>query len=163
MAADLRAHPAVRRVEAALAEKGAEGAVLALAETARSAEDAAAGIGCELGAIVKSLVFTIEGAAVMALVAGDRRCDTAALGKALGREGKVGRADADQVRAATGFAIGGVAPVGHPRPLPTAIDASLGRFQTIYAAAGHAHCVFPTSLSELCRITEGQAADDLGV
>ena len=83
-----------------------------------------------LGAIVKSLLFTIDGAPVMALIAGDRRCDTRALPGALGRRGLVLRADAERVREVTGFAIGGVAPVGHPRPLPTAIDASLGRFET---------------------------------
>jgi prolyl-tRNA editing enzyme YbaK/EbsC (Cys-tRNA(Pro) deacylase) len=163
MAEALIEHAAVRRVRAALAEGGSAAAVLVLDRTARSAEDAAAGIGSALGAIVKSLIFLIDDRPVMALVAGDRRCDTAALGVALGRPGKVRRADAEAVRAATGFAIGGVAPVAHPRPLPTAIDASLGRFQTIYAAAGHPHCVFPTSVAELQRMTGGTLADDLGV
>lgn len=122
--ADPIAHPAVRRVQAALTEAGSAAQVIALAETARSAEDAAASIGTSLGSIVKSLIFTVGGAPVMALVAGDRRCDAKALGRALGREGKVRRADA--VRAAAGFSIGGVAPVAHETPLPVAIDASLG-------------------------------------
>ena len=117
-----------------------------MASTARSAEDAAASIGTPLGSIVKSLVFTVGGAPVMALVAGDRRCDTKALAGALGREGRVRRADADAVRDATGFAIGGVAPVAHETKLPVAIDASLG-FETVYAAAGHPHCVFATTLA----------------
>jgi len=159
--ADPLAHPAVRRVQAALAEAGSRAEVIALASTARSAEDAAQSIGTPLGSIVKSLVFTVGGAPVMALVAGDRRCDTAALGQALGREGKVRRADADAVRAATGFAIGGVAPVAHETPLPVAIDASLGRFETVYAAAGHPHCVFATTIDELERLTGGTITPEI--
>ena len=124
--ADPLAHPAVRRVQAALEAAGSAAQVIALASTARSAEDAANSIGTPLGSIVKSLVFTVGGTPVMALVAGDRRCDTAQLAGALGREGRVRRADADAVRDATGFAIGGVAPVAHETQLPVAIDASLG-------------------------------------
>ena len=161
--ADPIAHPAVRRVQAALAEAGSQAAVIALASTARSAEDAAASIGTPLGSIVKSLVFTVAGAPVMALVAGDRRCDPRALGRALGREGKVRRADADAVRAATGFSIGGVAPVAHETPLPVAIDASLGRFETVYAAAGHPHCVFATTIDELQRLAGGTITPEIAV
>jgi prolyl-tRNA editing enzyme YbaK/EbsC (Cys-tRNA(Pro) deacylase) len=156
-------HPAVKRVQAALAAQGSAASVIALAETARSAEDAARSIGTERGSIVKSLVFMVEGEAVMALIAGDRRCDPAALPAALGLAGRARRADADQVRAATGFAIGGVAPVGHATRLKVAIDASLGRFETVYAAAGHPHCVFPTTLDELRRLTGGVIADGIGV
>ena len=161
--ADPIAHPAVRRVQAALAEAGSQAEVIALASTARSAEDAAASIGTPLGSIVKSLVFTVAGTPVMALVAGDRRCDPKALGRALGREGKVRRADADAVRAATGFSIGGVAPLAHETPLPVAIDASLGRFETVYAAAGHPHCVFATTIDELARLTGGTVTPEIAV
>ncbi len=161
--ADPIAHPAVRRVQAALAEAGSGAQVIALVSTARSAEDAAASIGTPLGSIVKSLVFTVAGASVMALVAGDRRCDPKALGRALGREGKVRRADADAVRAATGFSIGGVAPLAHETPLPIAIDASLGRFETVYAAAGHPHCVFATTIDELQRLTDGTVTGEIAV
>ena len=161
--ADPIAHPAVRRVQAALAEAGSQAQVIALAETARSAEDAAASIGTALGSIVKSLVFTVDGTAVMALVAGDRRCDAKALALALGRAGKVRRADADAVRAATGFSIGGVAPLAHETRLPVAIDASLGRFETVYAAAGHPHCVFATSLDELERLTGGTVSAEIAI
>ncbi len=149
----------VRRVIEALAEKGSAAQVVALAETARSAQDAAASIGCPLGAIVKSLVFTVGETPVMALVAGDRQCDSKALAGILGLTGKVRRAEADVVRAATGFAIGGVAPVGHPTPLPLAIDGSLARFGTIHAAAGHPHCVFATTLDELVRVTGGVVSE----
>ncbi len=154
-------NPSVKRVRAALAELGAVAEVIELAETARSAQDAADSIGTELGSIVKSLVFAVAGQPVMALVAGDRQCDTKALPAALGLEGKCKRADADLVREATGFAIGGVAPVAHERQLPIAIDASLGRFATVYAAAGHPYCVFATSLEELARLTGGEVTADI--
>ena len=150
----------VRRVIAALRASGAQGEVVELAETARTAADAAAAIGVPVGAIVKSLVFLADGRPVMALVAGDRQADTAALAAELG-VARVRRADADQVRAATGFAIGGVAPIGHPAPLPMIIDASLGRFETLWAAAGHPHCVFPTDLAELTRLTAGTLSTTL--
>lgn len=156
-------HPSVQRVQATLEAAGLTARVIALIETARRAEDAARAIGTAPVSIVKSLVFTIDGRPVMALIAGDRRCDIAALPSALGLEGKARRADAEIVRAATGFSIGGVAPIGHPTPLPAAIDASLGRFQTVYAAAGHPHCVFPTSLDELTRLTGGILASAIGV
>ena len=152
----------VRRVRAALDRAGSTARVIELAATARTARDAAAALGVEVGAIVKSLVFLAGQRPVMALVAGDRQCDPTALLAVLGLEGPPRRADADIVRDATGFAIGGVAPVGHSAPLPTAIDASLGRFTTLYAAAGHPHCVFATSLDELQRLTEGTVSDRLG-
>jgi prolyl-tRNA editing enzyme YbaK/EbsC (Cys-tRNA(Pro) deacylase) len=152
---DLLRRPPVRRVQTALAAAGSSARVIALAESARTAEDAARALGCALGQIVKSLIFTVGGEPVMALVAGDRRCETAALKAALGYGGKVRRADAATVRAATGFAIGGVAPVGHDARLPTAIDASLKRFDQIYAAAGHPHCVFATTVEELEGLTGG--------
>ena len=155
--------PAVVRVRAALTATGSTAEIIALADTARSAQDAARSVGVELGAIVKSLVFAVDSRAVMALVAGDRRCDTAALARALGLDGKVGRADADMVREATGFTIGGVPPIAHTTPLATAIDASLGRFAIVYAAAGHPHCVFGTSPDELARLTGAPVVEDIGV
>ncbi|MGF1641910.1 MAG: YbaK/EbsC family protein [Rhodospirillales bacterium] len=147
----------VRRVRAALAAAGSPAQVIALAATARSAEDAARAIGSELGAIVKSLLFLVDGRPVMALVSGDRRCREQALPAALGHAGAgtVRRADAAAVRAATGFAIGGVAPVGLASPIPVLIDADLARFATVYAAAGHPHCVFATTVDELVRLTGG--------
>lgn len=152
---ELLTRPAVQRVRDALREKGASHDVRALAETARTAQDAANALGCEVGAIVKSLVFAVGGKPVMALVAGDRMGDTEALPGVLGLDGRCKRADADMVRKATGFTIGGVAPVGHATALPIAIDESLGRFAAIYAAAGHPHCVFQTTLAELQQMTGG--------
>lgn len=152
----------VLRVRQALTANGVDDGVIELAATARSAQEAATALGCPLGAIVKSLVFASAGRAVMALVAGDRRCDTDALRSSLGLASRVQRADADLVRMATGFAIGGVAPVGYPVPLPTSIDASLGRFEVIWAAAGHPYCVFPTTADELVRLTGGVLSPAIG-
>jgi prolyl-tRNA editing enzyme YbaK/EbsC (Cys-tRNA(Pro) deacylase) len=151
----------VRRVREALAAAGAAAEVIALAETARSAEDAARAVGADLGAIVKSLVFVVDARPVLALVAGDRRCREKALPAILGLAGTVRRADAATVRAATGFAIGGVPPLAHGTPLPTAIDASLARFPVVWAAAGHPHCVFATTFDDLVRLTGGTASPDL--
>ena len=155
--------PAVGRVLAALRWAGSTAEVVALAATARSAREAADSLGVALGAIVKSLVFTVGGQPAMALVAGDRRCDEGALAAALGLAGEVRRADADTVRAATGYAIGGVPPIGHANPLPTAIDASLTRFATVYAAAGHPHFVFATTVDELTRLAAATVVEGLGV
>ena len=157
----LLARETVRRVQAALKAAGSAAQVVALASTARTAEDAASSLGVPVGAIVKSLVFAVDGRPVLALVAGDRRCRQDHLAASLGLDGIAARADADLVRRATGFSIGGVAPLGHPAALATAIDASLGRFATVYAAAGHPHCVFATSLDELVRLTGGKLAADL--
>ncbi|MFC3677306.1 YbaK/EbsC family protein [Ferrovibrio xuzhouensis] len=156
-------NPSVRRVRAALIERGAGERVIVLSDSARTAAEAAAALGCPVGAIVKSLVFAHQGQngekrAVMALVAGDRQCDVAALGRALGLDGTPKRADAELVRAATGFAIGGVAPLGHPAPLPIAVDDSLARFETLHAAAGHPHAVFPLKYRELLDWTGAPAA-----
>ena len=149
-------------VRAWLAEASSPAEVIELNETARSAQDAADSIDTERGSIVKSLVFAVAGKPVMALVAGDRQCDTKALAVALGLDGKVKRADADLVREATGFAIGGVPPVAHETKLPIVIDASLARFETVYAAAGHPYCVFATSVAELARITGAEIKEGIG-
>jgi prolyl-tRNA editing enzyme YbaK/EbsC (Cys-tRNA(Pro) deacylase) len=158
-AAKILAHPGVRRVAAALEAAGSTARPVALEATARTAEDAARALGVEVGRIVKSLLFLVGGRPVLALVAGDRRCRPAALPFSLGLKGEVLRAGAETVRAVTGFSIGGVAPVGHPERLPCAIDSSLGRFERLWAAAGHPHAVFPTSFAELLRLTRGIPAE----
>lgn len=146
---------AVKKVRDALGDAGLEDTVTELTDTARSAEDAANAIGCELGAIVKSLVFTIGRRFVMVLVAGDHQCVEENVAKALNLEGEVARPQASEVKGITGFTIGGVAPIGLSHPLPIVIDRSLKRFDTVYAAAGHPHCVFATSVADLSRMTEG--------
>ncbi len=117
-------HPNAARVAAAARDLGLEVDLREFPEGTRTAEDAARAIGVEVGQIVKSLVFTLDGQLVMALVSGRNRLDEARLAAALGGS-VVGRADAEGVRAATGFAIGGLPPVGHPTPLDTGIDADL--------------------------------------
>ena len=151
----------VRRVCETLARAGYAGEVIALAETARTAADAGRALGVAEGAIVKSLVLTVGAAPALALIAGDRRCAPAALGAGLGLAGEARRADADTVRRLTGFSIGGVPPLGFPAAIATAIDPSLDRFPTVYAAAGHPHCVFATTFEELCRLTGATVVADL--
>jgi Cys-tRNA(Pro) deacylase len=132
--------------------------VVELDRSTRTAQLAAEAIGTELGSIVKSLVFLADGGSALVLVAGDRRADTKKLARVLEAK-KVKIADADTVRAKTGFAIGGVPPVGHHTPLPTIIDRSLGRFETVYAAAGSPNAVFPIAYDMLLQVTVGQVAD----
>lgn len=148
-------HDAVRRVRRALVDAGVGDTVREVSETARSAAEAAKALGVEQGAIVKTLVFTVGNRYVLALVAGDRQCNEEQLGRILNLQGAVVRPGADLVRAVTGFSIGGVAPVGLIAKLPVAIDASLKRFEKLYAAAGHTHCVFETSAAELKTLTGG--------
>lgn len=145
----------VKRVRQALADGGASGQVQELAETGRSAAEAAQALGVEQGAIVKSLVFTVGNRYVLALVAGDHQCREDQLPKIFNLDGPVVRPGADLVRAVTGFSIGAVAPVGLISKLPVSIDASLKRFDKVYAAAGHTHCVFETSYTELKKLTGG--------
>src|SRR6476659_5911643 len=125
-------HPNVRRVTDAADARGLTIEVRRFPEGTKTAADAAAAIGVEVGQIVKSLVFLVDGEPVMALVAGDNQLDEKKLGALRG--GKVRRADADAVRAATGFPIGGVPPLGHE--LPVVIDDALLRFDEVWAAAG---------------------------
>lgn len=132
--------------------------VVELDKSTRTAQLAAEAIGTELGSIVKSLLFLADGKPTLVLVAGDRRADTRKLAQALGAQ-KVQIADADTVRAETGFAIGGVPPVGHQKPLPTLIDRSLSRFETVYAAAGAPNAIFPIPYEKLLQITAGRVAD----
>ncbi|NQU59173.1 MAG: YbaK/EbsC family protein [Rhodospirillales bacterium] len=145
----------VKKVRKALLDAGFNDTVIELDETAKTAKDAAKSTGAELGAIVKSLVFIVGEQPVMALIAGDHQCKTENLPRALNLEGDVSKASADDVKAATGFTIGGCAPVAHQTELPIVIDVSLKRFETLYAAAGHSHCVFPTTVAELKRLTGG--------
>ena len=145
--------PAVRRVCSALEALGSSARVIELAVTARTAGDAADALGCQQGSIVKSLVFQVAGAPVLALIAGDRRARPASIAVALGLEGPVTRADAVFVRQTTGYSIGGVPPVGHQVSLPTVMDASLWRFPLVHAAAGHPHCVFGETPDNLASMT----------
>lgn len=128
---------AVRVAEAAR-RVGLEIEIREFPDGTRTAEDAAKAIGVELGQIVKSLVFAVDGEAVVALVPGDRRLDEAALAAAAGGE-TCKRLDADAVRAATGFPVGGVPPLGHANPLRVFADTGLLRYDVVWAAAGTPH------------------------
>jgi Cys-tRNA(Pro) deacylase len=148
----------VNRVRQYFKDNGLDISVIELDKSTRTAQLAAEAIGTELGSIVKSLVFLADGKPALVLVAGDRRADIKKLAQVLEVQ-KVKIADADTVRAETGFAIGGVPPVGHHAPLPTLIDQSLGRFETVYAAAGSPRAVFPIAYDMLLQVSAGQVAD----
>ncbi|QLJ03423.1 YbaK/EbsC family protein [Streptomyces sp. NEAU-sy36] len=142
------------QVARALAAAGVAGQVRELAESTRTAAEAASALGCDVGAIANSLVFTSDDEAVLVLTSGRHKVDTTALAARWGR-GKLRRATPEQVRQATGQAIGGVAPVGHPRALPTVVDAALADYARVWAAAGTPRTVFPTTAGELVRLTGG--------
>jgi prolyl-tRNA editing enzyme YbaK/EbsC (Cys-tRNA(Pro) deacylase) len=140
-------------VQDALRELGLEADVRELDASTRTAPEAAAAVGCELGAIVKSLVFrgADSGDPVLVLVSGDNRADEARIAVEVG-EG-VRRADADWVREVTGYAIGGIPPIGHPAPVRTVLDEDLLRFDVVWAAAGTPRAVFPVAPADLARAT----------
>lgn len=152
------ASKSVARFRRALAEAGLEDTVVTLSDSARTAQEAAAALDCEVGQIVKSLVFRDErDAGLLVLAAGDVRVDEARVAGLHGQA--IVLADAAFVRAATGYAIGGVPPFGHPAPLPTLIDRSLERWERAWAAAGTPHTVFSLPVEALERITAGRVAD----
>ena len=128
--------------------------VLVLDTTARTAQDAANSLKCEVGAIVKSLLFRAENTFLICLIAGDKRCSLNKLKKILQKK-DVSMANADEVKKNTGFSIGGVAPVAHATSLNILIDKSLNRFPYIFAAAGHPNCVFKITYEDLIKITKG--------
>ena len=148
----------VIRVKEALSLLGARGEVRRLDDSARTAKEAAAALGIEVGQIASSLVFLADASPVLVIASGGHRVDTDMLATVLAAQA-IDKATADDVRQATGFAIGGVAPVGHPEPLRTIVDIALSRYDEVWAAGGHPHYVFPTSYDELLRITAGEAAE----
>ncbi len=144
---------AAQRVASALEARGHHGAVRILPDSARSAGEAAAALGVEQRAIVKSLVFQgrDSGRPVLALIGGTSRVDTERLAQEIGE--RVQRADADWVRQVTGFAIGGIPPIAHAQPILTIADPSLVSEPELWAAAGTPHAVFPLRGAELAALT----------
>lgn len=142
---------------AAAAELGLSPDILRFPEGTRTAEQAAAAVGCELGQIVKSLVFLCDDQPVLALTSGANRVDTGRLGDLL--NGKITRADADGVREATGYAIGGTPPFGHARPLRAVVDPALLTYDTVWAAAGTPDTVFELTPRALVDASEAEVAD----
>lgn len=143
-----------RLVHDRLREAGIPGDIVVLPDAAATAALAAAALGVEVGAIANSLVFWSDGEPLLVMTSGAHRVDTAALAGRLGRE-VIGRATPEQVRAATGQAIGGVAPTGHPAPVPTIVDEQLAEFGEIWAAGGTPHTVFPLTFAQLVALTRG--------
>jgi prolyl-tRNA editing enzyme YbaK/EbsC (Cys-tRNA(Pro) deacylase) len=149
---------AAQRIQDLILARGLPHQVMEFAQTTRSAADAAAAIGCAVAQIAKSIVFkTAGGAPVLVIASGPNRVDEAKVAAALGEP--IGKADAEFVRAATGFAIGGVPPLGHVQPSRTLIDSDLLQLPTIWAAAGTPNAVFQLSPDELVAMTGGEVAD----
>lgn len=149
---------AARRIQDLLAARGLPHEVVEFEQTTRSAADAAAAIGCTVAQIAKSILFkAASGVPVLVIASGPNRVDEAKVAAALGEA--IGKADADFVRAATGFAIGGVPPLGHAQPPRTLIDSDLLALPTIWAAAGTPNAVFQLTPAELVAMTNGKVAD----
>jgi prolyl-tRNA editing enzyme YbaK/EbsC (Cys-tRNA(Pro) deacylase) len=152
------AHPSIQRVTADLRARGAVREPRVLPGSARTAAEAAAALGCAVGAIANSLVFDSDGEPVLILTSGAHRVDTATCAAEIGGP-PLERATPEFVRRHTGQAIGGVAPVGHPHPIRTFVDRWLSEYDVVWAAAGHPHAVFDTSYEELLRLTDGGPVD----
>ena len=149
--------PSVQRVRDALAAFGLAPRIVEFAESTRTAQDAATAIGTSVPRIVKSLVFLADGQPLIVLTSGGNRVDTARLGRQLGKQ--ISRADAERVRGATGFAVGGVPPVGYPVPLDVVVDRDLLPFDEVWAAAGTPNAVFPIRPTDLVRVSGGRVLD----
>jgi len=146
-----------QRVQAALEQLGLTQEVVELPASTRTAVDAARAIGCQVGQIAKSLVFRTRSARpILVIASGSNRVDVEAVGVLIGES--IGMADADFVRQHTGFAIGGVPPLGHDKPLKTYVDQDLLGYEVIWAAAGTPHAVFRLTPSDLVKMTGGQVA-----
>ena len=147
---------AVKRVAAALAQYGCAGQIKVLSDSARTAAEAAAALGIEVGQIASSLIFKLpNGTPLLIITSGRHRVDTDLVAQNLGIE-KLGRVDADYVKELSGFSIGGVAPLGWVSPATILIDQALNDYEVVWAAAGHPHAVYPTSFAELLAITSAQ-------
>lgn len=155
-------HRNVDLVVSALTAGGADPARIArlqvLPDAVTTAAAAAAALGVEVGQIANSLVFDADGAPLLVLTSGAHRVDTAKVASLVGAQ-RVRRATPEFVREATGQAIGGVAPVGHPRPLRTLVDRALAGYDEVWAAGGIPHAVFPLTYAELVGVTGGEPAD----
>ena len=132
--------------------------VIVLENSARTAKDAAIALGCDVGAIVKSLLFKTGDNFTLCLVAGDKRCSLIKL-KKIKDEKDISMASPEDVKTQTGYTIGGVSPVGHLNKLEIIIDNSLKRFNELFAAAGHPNCVFKINFKDIQKITNGKVED----
>ena len=144
----------VKRVEKCLKEFDQTQKVIILDSSARTASDAASSLSCEIGAIVKSLLFKTENNFILCLIAGDKKASLNKIKKMLNIK-DVSMSSAEDVKNITGFTIGGVSPIGHLNKIDIFIDNSLERFNFLYAAAGHPNCIFKINFSNLQKITNG--------
>ena len=145
----------VKRAEKSIKDFDPSLSIICLEETARTAQDAATALGCNIGAIVKSLLFNAGDKFVLCLVSGDKRCSLNKLKKIL-NEKDVSMAKPDDVKKITGYTIGGVSPVGHLNTIEIFVDSNLERFETVFAAAGHPNCVFKIEYKQLLKLTFGK-------
>ena len=148
----------VKRAEKFIKDFDTNLSIVCLEQTAKTAQDAATALGCNVGAIVKSLLFNSGDRFVLCLVAGDKRCSLNKLKKILS-EKNVSMAKPDDVKKITGYTIGGVSPVGHLNKIKIYVDNSLERFKTVFAAAGHPNCVFKIDYKQLIELTSGEIKD----
>ena len=148
----------VKRVQELISKFDSKLKVIVLNTTARTAKDAATSLKCEVGAIVKSLLFKADDTFLICLVPGDKRCSLNKLKKILHKK-DVRMANADEVKANTGFSIGGVAPIAHLKKLNILIDRSLGRFPSVFAAAGHPNSIFKIGYNQLVQMTKGEVKE----
>ena len=148
----------VKRAEKSIKEYNNEMSVIVLDSSAKTAIEAASSLGCEVGAIVKSLLFKTENTFTLFLVSGDKKASLNKIKKTLNIK-DASMASPDDVKNITGYTIGGVSPVGHLNKIEIFIDNSLARFENLYAAAGHPNCVFKTNFDDLQKITNGFIKD----
>ena len=144
----------VRRVEKFLKDFDKNQKIIVLNSSARTALEAATSLGCDVGAIVKSLLFKTESNFTLCLVAGDKKASLNKIKKILSIK-DVSMASVNDVKNVTGYTIGGVSPIGHLNKVCILIDKSLNRFNSLFAAAGHPNCVFEISFTDLIKITNG--------
>ena len=148
----------VKRAEKSIKEYNSEMSVIVLDSSAKTAIEAASSLGCEVGAIVKSLLFKTENTFTLFLVSGDKKASLNKIKKTLNIK-DASMASPDDVKNVTGYTIGGVSPIGHLNKIEIFIDHSLARFENLYAAAGHPNCVFKTNFDDLQKITNGFIKD----
>ena len=148
----------VKRAEKSLKNFDQSLEVIVLDKSARTAQDAATALGCNVGAIVKSLLFKTNDSFILCLVAGDKRASLNKIKKIINKK-DVSMANPEDVKSQTGYTIGGVSPIGHLKQIEIIIDNSLERFNELFAAAGHPNCVFKIDFENLQKITNGEIKD----
>ena len=149
---------AVKRAEKFLKNFDQSLEVIILENSARTAQDAAIALSCDVGAIVKSLLFKTEDSFILCLVAGDKRCSLNKLKKIKDKK-DISMASPEDVKTQTGYTIGGVSPIGHLKKIEIIIDNSLKRFNELFAAAGHPNCVFKIDFNKIQKVTNGKVED----